>query len=270
MATNKIRTLWVIGGGNMGGALLSRWCLAKVADRIVLVDPANIAVPAGCEKFPSIADVDGIPDIVVGAVKPHLAATALATLSERLDERSLFISVMAGLGLARIAALVPAGTPVRAMPNTPAQVGRGVTGLYADDLTEEQRMVVSKLFNAVGITHWLTEEGQFDALTAVSGSGPAYVFRMVEALAAAGIAAGLPEKAAHALARGTIIGAGELLRQDERSATELRVAVTSPNGTTQAGLEALDEEPGLPAVVRSAVRAAAARSREMGQEDQAD
>ncbi len=149
------------------------------------------------------------------------------------------------------------------MPNTPAAIGKGVTALCGRNLDDTDRASVERLFEAAGWTFWLSEEGQFDAVTAVSGSGPAYLFRFIEALASAGESAGLPGDLAVELARRTVVGAAALADADERTPRELRAAVTSPGGTTQAGLEALDADPGLPQLLRLAVRAAVNRSREL-------
>lgn len=264
MSENRIGTLWLVGGGNMGGALLERWTAHKTADRIVLIDPADVGVPAGVHKSNSPALAGPSPDVAVLAVKPQTAAEAARPLRDILTERALCISIMAGVTLQTLSDLLPGRTLMRAMPNTPARVGKGATGLFGPAADGSQRAQAEALFVAAGTVHWLREESEFDALTALSGSGPAYVFRFVEALAAAGEAAGLEPGLAGALARRTLIGAGALLDGDTRSPAELRRAVTSPGGTTEAGLEALDEGPGLPGLARRAVKAAAQRSRELG------
>ena len=263
---NKLGTLWLIGAGNMGGALLKRWLAADIFERAVIIDPADTPPPAGAERRDSLAAADGTPDYIVLAVKPHIAAKATEGLADRISDDTVTISVMAGLGLETLGQMVGRGHVVRAMPNTPSQIGEGVTGLYGETLNEAERKNVARIFETVGDAHWLAQESDFDALTAVSGSGPAYVFRMVEALSAAGEWAGLDAELARKLARQTVIGAGALLASDPRTAGELRRAVTSPGGTTEAGLEALDEEPGLPAIMRNVVRAASQRSRELAQQ----
>jgi pyrroline-5-carboxylate reductase len=261
---NKIRTLWLIGCGNMGSALLARW--VDAAETIVVVDPGSPQLPAGVEHFPALpAGVLPRPDVVVLAVKPQVAPTALAGLPALVGPETIVVSIMAGTMLADLAAFAGEAVPVRAMPNTPASVGKGVTALYASGLSDDARVSVENLFARTGSVVWLESENQFDAVTAVSGSGPAYVFRFIEALAAAGEAAGLPSELAEKLARATVVGAAALAESDPRSPRDLRAAVTSPGGTTQAGLEALDADPGLPALVRAAVRAAASRSKELAE-----
>ena len=153
---------------------------------------------------------------------------------------------------------------VRAMPNTPAAVGRGTTVLCANEAaTEAQRALAERLMAAVGAVHWVADEDQMHAVTAVSGSGPAYVFHLIEALAAAAVRAGLPEPLAMELARGTVVGAGELAHQSTDSAAQLRTNVTSPGGTTAAALAELMGPDGIGPVLNRAVAAAAARSREL-------
>lgn len=264
---NKIGTLWLIGCGNMGGALLDRWAAAGWVSRIVVIDPASPSVPAGVEVRTELPIQGGVPvpDVVVIAVKPQIAAAALDGLPGLVGPSTIAVSIMAGSQLAEIAALTGCGQVVRAMPNTPAAIGKGVTALYANGADVAVRGVATALFAAAGQTLWLEAENQFDAVTALSGSGPAYVFRFIESLAAAGEAAGLPASLAEILARSTVIGAAALADADPRPVRELRAVVTSPGGTTEAGLGALDADPGLPQLVRSAVRAAAARSKELAE-----
>ncbi|MEC9196269.1 MAG: pyrroline-5-carboxylate reductase, partial [Pseudomonadota bacterium] len=180
---------------------------------------------------------------------------------------TLFVSVAAGTPLAAYEAALGDGSPiVRCMPNTPAAVGQGITALIGNSfVTEEQMSLSEALLQAVGQTVRLEAEAQMDAVTALSGSGPAYVFHMIECLAAAGEAEGLSPELAMKLAQATVAGAGALAEGSDDSPSQLRVNVTSPNGTTQAGLEVLmDEGAGLPPLIRATVKAAADRSRELG------
>jgi pyrroline-5-carboxylate reductase len=265
MANAKIGTLWLIGCGNMGSALLRRWCEAATAGGVVVVDPAGPVVPDGVTLLSALPAPGALPppDVVVLAVKPQAATTALAGLPDLVGPSTVAVSIMAGTPLVDVMALVGAGTAVRAMPNTPAALGKGVTALFTGAADGSLRAVAEMLFGPAGATVWLDSENQFDAVTALSGSGPAYVFRFIEALGAAGEAAGLPVELAERLARATVIGAAALAESDPRSIAELRQAVTSPRGTTQAGLEALDSDPGLPQLMRNTIRAAATRSREL-------
>ncbi len=243
-------SLWLIGAGNMGGALLDRWRVAGLAP--VVGDPRlGLHLPA-----------DGVPETVVLAVKPQVWHAATAILGERIGAGTLVVSIMAGVTVATLADRFPGATVARAMPNLPAALGRGMTGVFSPRADAAERARLDALFAAAGATAWLEAEDQFDALTAVSGSGPAYVFALAETLAAAGGSTGLPADLARRLAVATITGAAAMLDAGGDPAA-LRASVTSPNGTTAAGLAVL--LPALTPLMRDTVVAAAARSRELGQ-----
>jgi pyrroline-5-carboxylate reductase len=242
--------LWLIGAGNMGGALLARWRLAGLDP--VVVDPAlGASIP-----------YDGTPDVIVLAVKPQVWWAATEALADRADANTLIVSIMAGITISALRGRWPTAILARAMPNTPARHGRGITGTYLQHDDAANRARVEALFVPAGATVWLDRESDFDALTAVSGSGPAYVFAFIEALAAAAEAAGLAPDLAARLARATVTGSAALADDDERSPGELRAAVTSPNGTTAAGLAVLT--PALERLLGETVAAAQLRSRELG------
>jgi pyrroline-5-carboxylate reductase len=250
--------IWLLGCGNMGGALLRRW-LAEDMGPVAVIDPAPGALPDGVVASP--LPPQGKPDLIVLAVKPQVWREAAAPLVAVAGPLTLIVSVMAGVPLADIAAVFPNSPLIRAMPNTPSAIGQGVTALFtmAGDLAEG---AAEALFSPAGATVWLSDEGDFDAVTAVSGSGPAYVYAFIEALAAAGAAAGLEPGLAERLARATVTGAAALAAAEGSTpARVLRERVTSPNGTTAAGLAVL--QPGLAPLVRDAVAAAATRSRDM-------
>ena len=235
----------------MGGALLGRW-RAEDMGPVAVIDPA---LPGG-DVLP-----DGRPDVMVLAVKPQVWREAVAPLADRMGPMTLVVSVMAGVTTDDLASVFSGSAIIRAMPNTPAGIGAGVTALFttSGDLAEG---AAEALFSAVGTTVWLSDENDFDAVTAVSGSGPAYVFAFIEALAAAGEAAGLEAGLAARLARETVTGAAALAAADASvSAADLRRRVTSPGGTTEAGLAVL--VPGLVPLVVDTVAAAAARSRQL-------
>ena len=250
--------IWLLGCGNMGGALLVRW-LAEGMGPVAVIDPAPRALPEGVAA--AAEPPQGRPDVLVLAVKPQVWRAAAAPLADRIGPLTLVFSVMAGVTTADIAAVFPGSAIIRAMPNTPAAIGQGVTALFttAGDLAEG---AAEALFSAAGTTVWLENESDFDAVTAISGSGPAYVFAFIEALAAAGEAAGLEPELAERLARATVTGAAALAAGDAAPAATLRERVTSPGGTTAAGLAVLT--PGLKPLVAATVTAAAARSRELG------
>jgi pyrroline-5-carboxylate reductase len=262
--------LLLVGAGKMGGAMLERWIEAGLGERICVADPAPppeiaaLIARAGLRHAP---DPDGLPEPAVAllAVKPQIMAQALPALARRVTARTLVVSILAGKTLAALEAALPPGTAVvRAMPNTPAAVGRGMTVAVANARVDAaQRDLADALLAATGRTAWIEDEGLMDAVTAVSGSGPAYVFLLAECLAAAGVEAGLPPALASELARATVAGAGELLHRSSEPAETLRRNVTSPGGTTAAALEVLMAPGALDALLARAVEAAAARSREL-------
>ncbi|ACI99294.1 pyrroline-5-carboxylate reductase [Rhodospirillum centenum] len=265
-------SLLLVGCGKMGGALLSGWRAASVASRIVVVEPSGpaaafpsgvpdgVEVVTGAEALPS----GFAPDAVVLAVKPQMMDAA-APAYARFAGTAVFLSIAAGRTVGYFERVFGSGAAiVRAMPNTPAAIGRGITAAVANAaVTSEQRDLCTRLLAAAGEVAWLSEESQIDAVTAVSGSGPAYVFLLVEALAKAGEAAGLPPDLAMTLARATVSGSGELLHRAAEPADQLRRNVTSPGGTTQAALDVLMAPDGLGPLLDRAVAAAVRRSREL-------
>ncbi|GJD95832.1 pyrroline-5-carboxylate reductase [Methylobacterium iners] len=262
-------SLTLVGAGKMGGAMLSGW-LAGGLDptRTSVVDPApapgiiDLCAGRGIALNPARVPA---ADALILAIKPQgldAAATALASLA---GPDTLVVSILAGKTIADLKARLPGvRAVVRAMPNLPASIGRGATGAVASPETSPaQRAGADALLRAAGLVEWLDDEALIDALTAVSGSGPAYVFLLAEALAEAGVAAGLPAEMAARLARATVAGAGALLDQDPRDAGQLRRDVTSPSGTTEAALTVLMRPDGLPALMREAVAAAHRRAGEL-------
>jgi pyrroline-5-carboxylate reductase len=212
------------------------------------------------EALPS----DLLPDAVVFAVKPQVVDEVLPIYRRWARPRTVFVSIVAGKTLAGLARHLGPAAIVRTMPNTPAAIGRGITVGCANPLvTIEQRQLCEHLLAAIGESAWVEDEALLDAVTALSGSGPAYVFLLIEVLAQAGVAQGLPRELALRLARSTIAGSGELARVSEESPAELRENVTSPGGTTRAALDVLMAENGLEPLIRRAIAAAAARSREL-------
>ena len=247
--------IWLIGAGNMGGALLRRW-IADGMGPIAVIDPAPVAVPPEVKAGPF--PPAGTPQVLVLAVKPEFWRDAVVGIAPRLGAGTLVVSVMAGVTIAALESAFPGLAIVRAMPNTPAAIGQGVTGLFTNG-NAMAKAAAEAVFAPVGVTVWLDAEGDFDAVTAVSGSGPAYVYALIEALAAAGAAAGLDPALAERLARATVTGAAALAVADGSPAVELRERVTSTGGTTAAGLAVL--MPGLGPLLAETVAAAAARSK---------
>ena len=258
--------LLLVGCGKMGQALLGGWLAAGSVQRCLVVEPLAAELPAGpVERLADAGAIpaDFVPDAIVLAVKPQVMADVLPAY-RRFAGQALFLSIAAGKTLASFETALGAAAIVRAMPNTPAAVGRGITVACANGRVDAAgRRLAEALLAAVGEVGWVEQEGLMDAVTAVSGSGPAYVFLLAEVLAAAGIKAGLPADLAQRLARVTVAGSGELLHRSVESAEQLRRNVTSPNGTTAAALAVLMAEPGLRELLEKAVRAATNRSREL-------
>ncbi|QFS81950.1 Pyrroline-5-carboxylate reductase [Roseivivax sp. THAF40] len=262
------RGLVLLGCGKMGSAMLEGWLNRGLPPGSVTVqDPAPSDWLQGTGVHLN-TDLPDSPAIVLVAVKPQMMNDALPGLQALGNGTTMFLSVAAGVPIAKYEALMGAETPIiRAMPNTPAAVGKGITAIIGNARTTEDHYAQADLLlSAVGEVVTLEDEAQMDAVTGVSGSGPAYVFHMIECLAAAGEAEGLAPDLALSLARATVAGAGALAQETGTDPGTLRKNVTSPNGTTQAGLDVLmDAEAGLPPLMRATVKAAAARSRELGQ-----
>ncbi len=262
------RGLVLLGCGKMGSAMLAGWLKGGLAPGAVsVIDPA----PSDWLTATGVAIGGALPEtpaVLVVAVKPQMMEAALPQVRTMGGGGTLVLSVAAGTPIALYEKVFGAGTPViRAMPNTPAAVGRGITALIGNAAAGDAAMAVAEgLMAAVGQTLRLEDEAQMDAVTAVSGSGPAYVFHLIETLAAAGVAEGLPADMAMRLARATVAGAGALAEGSDEDPGQLRVNVTSPGGTTAAALSVLmDEDTGFPPLLQRAVKAAADRSRELGQ-----
>lgn len=262
------RGLVLLGCGKMGSAMLSGWLAQGMAPTSVwIVDPKPSEWLRGIAGLHLNEDLPMDPALVLIAVKPQMMADALPGLAALGNGRTLFVSIAAGVSLATYEAMLGAGTPiVRAMPNTPAAVSRGITAMIGNGAADASALgVAEQLLAAVGQVVRLEAENQMDAVTGVSGSGPAYVFLMIEALAAAGEAEGLAPDLAMTLAKATVGGAGQLAEASDEDPAQLRINVTSPAGTTAAALDVLmAKDSGLPDLMIEAVAAAAARSRELG------
>lgn len=269
MPASLPRSLILVGAGKMGGAMLEGWLrIGMKGAAITLVDPhiaepmSALAAKEGMAVNPPSA---GPAEVVVLATKPQMLDTAAPAVQALIGPQTLLISILAGKTLGDLAIRLPnAHAIVRAMPNLPASVQRGVTAAAAGaGVSEAQRLMADALLASIGRVEWLEDEGLIDAVTAVSGSGPAYVFHLVECLAAAGAAAGLPAELAERLARATVEGAGEMLFQSPLPPATLRQNVTSPGGTTAAALEVLMADNGMAPLLRRAVAAAKRRAEEL-------
>lgn len=262
--------LLLVGCGKMGGALLAGWKAADAAGAVVVVEPYGVprGLPDDILVVKDAADIPAefAPDAVILAVKPQMMDQALPHYA-RYAGSALFLSIAAGKPIAYFERHLGAEAAiVRAMPNTPAAVGRGISAAVPNaKASDGQKALARTLLSAVGEVTWVGDETLLDAVTALSGSGPAYVFLLVETMARAGAAAGLPPDLAMQLARATVAGSGELLRQSHESAEQLRRNVTSPKGTTEAALDVLmmAGPGGMQDIMTRAIAAATARSREL-------
>jgi pyrroline-5-carboxylate reductase len=263
-------SLILVGAGKMGGAMLDGWlAVGMPASGITVIDPKpSDELRAACTERgirlnPAQATA---PEALVLAIKPQMLDAAAAQIDAFIGPKTVVISILAGKTIADLRHRLPKATAiVRAMPNLPASIGRGATGAAVNaEVGEAQRRMADALLRSVGTVEWLPSEALVDAVTAVSGSGPAYVFHLVECLAEAGHAAGLPPDLAQRLARATVTGAGELLARSETPPETLRQNVTSPGGTTAAALQVLmAEQGGLKELMREAVAAAKRRAAEL-------
>ena len=263
----------LVGCGKMGGAMLEGWLKAGVpANKIVGLDPkppqemADFVAKHKIALNPKVASISDA-EVIILAVKPQLMAEVLPALLPLMKSNPLVLSIAAGKTIAGFeTALGKAAAIIRAMPNTPAAIGRGITGLVGNAHVSSAQMALAEtLLASTGEVLRVKNEEAIDFVTAVSGSGPAYVFYLAECLAAAGEKLGLPAELAMRLARATVSGSGELLHQSDLDAATLRQNVTSPNGTTYAALQVLMAEDGLKPLMEKAVAAAARRSKELAQ-----
>jgi pyrroline-5-carboxylate reductase len=261
-------TIVLAGAGKMGGAMLAGW-LARGLDagRVAVIEPQpsddiKALLTKGVRLNPSPKELGAVATLVV-ALKPQSFREAGAMLKSFTAPSTLVVSIMAGATIAAIGE-VCGGSVVRAMPNTPAAIGRGITvAVSAQNVSAAQRAVADALLRAIGTVEWIADETLMDAVTAVSGSGPAYIFLLAEELARAGVEAGLPAELATKLARETVAGSGELLHRSELASATLRQNVTSPGGTTAAALEVLMGPDGMQQLMTRAVIAATRRSKQL-------
>lgn len=272
---NENSPLLLIGCGNMGRAMAIGWLRAGLSPaHIYIIDPfaSSDSVPAALDNH-FVTSADKLPDgirarAVVLAVKPQMMDETLGQVARFVDASTLVVSVAAGVTLKQLEGGIGGqGTYARVMPNTPAAIGEGISGITAGaGILEEDRRLTQELMHAVGETVWIDDEALMDSVTAVSGSGPAYVFHLVECMAAAGVHEGLSEEASMKLARQTLIGAAKLLDMEaDVSASELRERVTSPGGTTAAALDVLMQpNSGLETLMSKAIHAARMRGKDLG------
>jgi len=262
--------LLLLGCGKMGGAMLSGWLEQGLPPETVVVEPHGPAMAAFAGRVRHVASPAEVPAgfapaAVILATKPQEAPSALPPLARFAAPGTVFLSIMAGRSVAGMRALLGGDAAVvRAMPNTPAAVRQGFTVAFAGPgVTAPQRALCDRLLAAVGESAWVEEEGHLEAVTAVSGGGPAYVFLLAEVMERAALSQGLPAELARRMARATVAGSGALLAASGEDAAQLRRNVTSPKGTTERALAVLMREEAWPALMEEAIAAATARSREL-------
>ena len=267
----------LVGGGKMGSALLQGWLAAGFGVAQFMVNepaPSNDLAASVAVVNPTAEQLEqSMPDIIVLAIKPQMADSVLPDLIPAVRRSTVVISLLAGQSIEHLSALLGGhDVIVRTMPNTPAAIGLGMTALIASDgVSAAQKQDAGHLMQAVGETVWLDSQKQMDAVTAISGSGPAYVFYLAETMMSAGVSLGLSEEMALQLARQTIVGAATMMVQSDTSPSQLRRNVTSPNGTTEAALDVLMAETGgLGTLMRQATQAAALRNRQLADPDKDD
>jgi pyrroline-5-carboxylate reductase len=260
--------LLLVGAGKMGSAMLDGWLARGLSPRKLIViepqpgKPIKALARRGLKLNPK--GKAAAAAAVVIAVKPQSAPEAVPPLAAHVGKTTLVLSIMAGRTIAFLEQMLPGAAVVRAMPNTPAAIGRGISTAVANArVSPRQRKLASDLLAAIGAVEWVSDEALMDAVTAVSGSGPAYVFLLAEAMTKAGVAAGLPAELAARLARETVAGSGELLHRSKFDAATLRKNVTSPGGTTAAALEVLMGPGGFDELLTKAIAAATRRGREL-------
>jgi pyrroline-5-carboxylate reductase len=256
----------LVGCGNMGGAMLAGWLAGGLApSRFTVVDPVLKAAPPGIELL------DTIPrrrfDAVLVGIKPQLLADVAPKVAPIASAGTIVLSILAGVELASLAARFPeAAGLVRIMPNLAAAIGKTPVALAGQGLDEPAKAAVTALMDPLGTPEWLEDEGQFDLVTALAGSGPAFVYRFIDALASGAAALGLPQAQAQRLALATVEGASLLASASPHDAGELARRVASPGGTTQAGLDVLDQDAAMARLVEATLRAARDRSAEMARQ----
>lgn len=258
--------IWLIGCGNMGGAMLRRWLAAGLpSEQITVIDPSEgLELPAGVRLLP-VPPQEAVPDLIVLAVKPQQLDAIAAALVPWQGDAPMVLSILAGVEAATLRTRLDAPVVIRAMPNLPVSIGKGVVALWSDTASEVQRVMAEEFARPLGNVEWLADEAQFHAVTALPGSGPGFVFRVIEAMAAAGTRAGLPPEQALRFAVATVEGAAALAAETGETPRALANRVASKGGTTQAGLDVLDDNAALNRLIGDTIAAAARRSRELAE-----
>jgi len=258
------QSLWLIGCGNMAGAMLARWVASGTVDpaSVTVIDPGQPRLPAGVRHFTELPEGEA-PEAVMLGVKPQMLDSVAPALAPRIRGAKLLLSILAGVELASLTKRFEVGAVIRVMPNLPVALGHGAVGLYGVEPSSGAGRTVSALMAPLGLVEWIADEGLFDAVTALSGSGPGFLYRFIDALAEAGARLGLPADQALRLATATVEGAAmTAARSDEPPAT-LADRVASPGGSTREGLNVLDRNDALKSLVAETLEAARNRNAEL-------
>lgn len=256
--------LWMIGCGNMGGAMLRRWIDSGVvaAGDVDIVNRGDRAFPSGVRQARDLPD-GALPDVVILGVKPQQLGEVADRYAARVAQAPVLVSMLAGVDPAALARAFPGPVPIQTMPNLPVEIGRGVVAIHAPDADAAARGTVDRLMAPLGLVEWFDDAARFAAAGALSGTGPAFLFRFVDALAAGGEAIGLTRAEAAAIALATVDGAAAMVAASDRSPHALADAVASPGGMTRAGLDVLDKEAAFAALLERTLEAVARRGAEM-------
>jgi len=257
--------LWLIGAGNMGGAMLRGWIASDSCRPIVVIDPYAKTVPAGVTLLRELPEGDEQPDILVLAIKPQQLDDIRPLFAAKTGAPRLLLSILAGVETATLKRDFGAGVTVRAMPNLPVSIGEGVTALFSSEADEAVRAEAAALVAPLGLVEWIDDEALFDAVTALSGCGPGFVFRFIDAMAEAGQALGLPADQALRLATATVKGSGLLAAASDEEPAILADRVASPGGSTREGLNVLDRNDQLKGLLRETLAASARRNAELAE-----
>lgn len=259
--------LWLIGCGNMAGAMLRRWIASGVvrAQDVHVVNRGDRALPQGVAQSRDLPDADS-PDIVILGVKPQQLDEVAQRFAARVSAAPVIVSMLAGVDAAALGSRFPEPEPVVVMPNLPVEIGQGVVAIHAPDASESARAQVDALMAPLGLVRWFDDAAGFEAAGALSGAGPAFLFRFIDALAAAGEAMGLAPDDAAAVAKVTVSGAAAMAAASARSPAALADAVASPGGMTRQGLNVLDADTALNTLLTRTLEAAIQRGREMAAE----
>jgi pyrroline-5-carboxylate reductase len=253
------------GCGNMGGAMLRGWIAAGVDPaRFIVIDPVASDLPADVRHFKNTAELDTPADVVILAIKPQLLPALRNDIAACLSDNAMLVSIMAGTSIETLSANFQSARVARLMPNLAAAIGKSPLALTSNILDTDERAALSNWIEPLGTPIWIADESQMDAVTALAGSGPAFVYRFIDALAAGGAALGLDREVSNQLALSMVEGAAILAAESSESLQKLAARVTSPGGTTASGIAVLDDHDQLAKLVETTLRAARDRGIQLG------